>query len=102
MLEHDALAADAFVLAQSLCDLVERANERALRVRREPIVEAALALDARVELLRTLERVGVGVADQAACHRRVVQRASGGLARLLYLRPDARELLRRFERRVVL
>ena len=68
----------------------------------EPVVEARLARDALVQLSRALERVGVGLADQAAGHRRVAQRAAGRLARVLHLRADAREVLGRGERRVVL
>src|ERR1700730_5395609 len=102
MLKHEALTAGASVPTEALSDFVDRAEERALRVRGEPVVEAVVARNAPVELLRALERVSAGLADQAARHRRVAQRAAGRLGCLLHLGADACEVLRRSEGRVVL
>ena len=52
VLEHHAVAAGALVLAEPRDDLVHRADDAALRVGGEPLVEALLARPAGVELAR--------------------------------------------------
>ena len=105
VLEHDAVAAGARVRAHLLRHLCHRTDERAVGVALEPIVEAGVARCAAVELARSLQRVGLSRADQAAAHGGEPHRcwiAAGALARGDDLRADRRELVRRDERAVVL
>ena len=58
VLEHDALAAGALVLAQPLGHLGDGADEGALGVGGEPVVERRLTRHTLVQLFRPAERIG--------------------------------------------
>src|SRR5437773_642441 len=82
--------------------LVDRADERALRVAVEPRVEVGLPGRTLVETSRALERLVVRLADEAAGHRRVAERAPRARGCGFDLRADAREVVGGGEGRVVL